>query len=70
MWIPVGPKGDNKKIILVLKNQDNSIFKQELMTVSYAEMVSLEEQLNLSEQNQDYSIDDEEEEEEQSDFYY
>jgi len=45
MWIPVGPKNNFKKIFLVEKDDKGIITKTELMTVSYAEMVSTDEQL-------------------------
>ena len=45
MWIPVGPKNNFKKIFLIEKDDKGVITRNELMTVSYAEMVSIEEQL-------------------------
>jgi protein-L-isoaspartate(D-aspartate) O-methyltransferase len=55
LWIPVGPKGDYKKIILLQKDSEAKIIKQELMSVSYAEMVSVQEQLKI---NSDHEMDD------------
>ena len=48
LWIPVGPKNDYKKIMILQKENDGRITKQELMSVSYAEMVSVKEQLKIT----------------------
>lgn len=50
MWIPIGPKNSFKKIYLIHKDFKGIITKTELLTCSYAEMTSKEEQmLNLDE---------------------
>ena len=51
MWVPVGPKGAYKKIILLQKDMSGNIVKQELMKVNYSEMTTVEEQLKELEEN-------------------
>lgn len=46
MWIPIGPKTSNKQIFLVHKDKNGIIKKTELLSCSYAEMTSVEEQLS------------------------
>lgn len=46
MWIPVGPQNAFKKIYLVYKDNKGEITKKELLTCSYAEMTSKEDQLS------------------------
>lgn len=61
MWIPVGPKNAFKKIYLVYKDHKGEISKTELLSCSYAEMTTKEEQLLHSEDvidNGDFSIDE------------
>jgi protein-L-isoaspartate(D-aspartate) O-methyltransferase len=48
IWIPVGPKNGTKKICMVTKDPEGKVKKTELMAVSYADMVSVEEQLSHS----------------------
>lgn len=53
MWIPVGPKNAFKKIYLVYKNNKGEISKTELLTCSYAEMTTKEDQLSHLEEEID-----------------
>jgi protein-L-isoaspartate(D-aspartate) O-methyltransferase len=46
IWIPVGPINRTKKIILLLKEDNNNIKRMTLMDVNYSEMKSIDEQLN------------------------
>jgi len=48
LWAPVGPKGHSKKIVLIVKDKDGEILRQELLDVNYAEMSTVDEQLNRS----------------------
>jgi protein-L-isoaspartate O-methyltransferase len=60
MWIPVGPKNAFKNIFLCNKKGEEMI-KSELMTRSYAEMTTKEEQLSHYDEviDENNSIDDE-----------
>jgi protein-L-isoaspartate(D-aspartate) O-methyltransferase len=57
MWIPVGPKGPFKKIMMIHKEEDNKIVKQELMNVNYTELVSIEEQLKINSESEELNED-------------
>ncbi len=57
MWIPVGPKGPFKKIIMIHKEENNKIVKQELMNVNYTELVSIEEQLKINSEIEEINED-------------
>jgi protein-L-isoaspartate(D-aspartate) O-methyltransferase len=46
LWAPVGPKGSSKTINLVIKDRDGHVTTQKLMAVNYAEMCSVEQQIN------------------------
>ena len=60
MWIPVGPKNAFKNIFLCNKKGEE-IIKSELMTCSYAEMTTKEDQLSHCEEylEENVSIEDE-----------
>ena len=58
MWIPVGQKNSFKKILLITKTENGDIVKKELMSVSYAEMTTREDQLSHIEENDEESVDE------------
>lgn len=56
MWIPVGPRNSFKKLFLIHKEKSEEITKTELLTCSYAEMTTKEEQLSHLDDNLDNDI--------------
>ena len=47
IWIPVGPKNEAKKIMVIIKKENGEIKKESLIDVSYSEMQTVEEQMNI-----------------------
>lgn len=50
MWIPVGPRGQSKKIMIVTKEENGEVKQVSLMDVNYSEMQSATEQMGVEEE--------------------
>lgn len=52
IWASVGPKNQVKHVILGIKEENGQLKKNQLMAVNYAEMQSVEQQLNQNDLNE------------------